>query len=67
MVDEIIPEPLGGAHRNHEEQMRLFQRSLQKQLHELTALSSQELRKQRYEKFRAMGQYTFAAEQLLNY
>ncbi|WP_048600609.1 acetyl-CoA carboxylase carboxyltransferase subunit alpha [Rubeoparvulum massiliense] len=67
VVDAIIPEPLGGAHRNHEALMESFRQSLEQNLQQLVGLSKKELRKQRYNKYRAMGQYTFAAEQLLNY
>jgi acetyl-CoA carboxylase carboxyl transferase subunit alpha len=55
VVDEIIPEPFGGAHRNWEQTFRATKSVLAKHLKELLALPSDELQKHRYAKFRAMG------------
>ena len=55
IVDNVIPEPLGGAHRDHHRtaaQLKLF---LVKTLRELTQIPNTELVQQRYDKFRRMG------------
>ena len=62
VIDEIIPEVKGGAHRNMEEQAKAIQSALVKSLEELTQLSKQELVNQRYEKYRNIGQYTFVTD-----
>ena len=55
LVDEIVPEPLGGAHRDVEAAVQLVKTALAKHLDALSAMSPDELRRTRYEKFRAMG------------
>ena len=57
IIDEIIPEPAGGAHTDPEGAAKNFQAHCLKHLEELLALSTPERLKQRYEKFRAMGQF----------
>ncbi len=56
IVDEIIPEPLGGAHRNHEETASNLKQSLLKNIKKLSALSHEDLLEKRYEKFRSIGE-----------
>jgi len=56
IIDEIIPEPLGGAHRNLAETAALIKASLTDALARLDRLSPAELAAQRYAKFRAIGQ-----------
>jgi acetyl-CoA carboxylase carboxyl transferase subunit alpha len=58
IVEEIVPEPVGGAHRNHEQAAQLLKSTVTKHLRELCALSADELRRQRYEKFRAVGVFS---------
>jgi acetyl-CoA carboxylase carboxyl transferase subunit alpha len=55
LVDEVIPEPAGGAHVNHEELFRSVDAVLVRQLGELSRLSPEELLEDRYQKFRNMG------------
>jgi acetyl-CoA carboxylase carboxyl transferase subunit alpha len=55
IVDDIIKEPLGGAHRDLEKTAKNLQAQLEKYLEELTPLSKKELVDQRYNKFRIMG------------
>jgi acetyl-CoA carboxylase carboxyl transferase subunit alpha len=55
IVDEVIPEPPGGAHVDHDALMRAVDRVLESQLRELRKLSTEEILARRYEKFRAMG------------
>ena len=57
LIDEIVPEPEGGAHTDHEETARLLDPVLLRSLNELSGLSASELLEQRYEKFRRMGQF----------
>src|SRR6516164_650796 len=57
IIDEIIPEPDGGAHGDHEGAARLLGDVLERQLLALTSQSPRELLDSRYEKFRRMGQY----------
>jgi len=57
LVDEIIPEPLGGAHNDPATTAKTLQQHLLKHLVELLALPSAERLKKRYEKFRAHGHF----------
>ena len=59
VIDEIIPEVKGGAHRNMDEQAKAIEAVLQRTLTELLPLSSDDLVNQRYMKFKKIGQYTF--------
>jgi len=55
IIDEVIPEPAGGAHVNHEELFRTVDEVLSRQLGELSVLGPEELLERRYQKFRHMG------------
>ncbi len=57
IIDEIIPEPDGGAHSDHEAAAKLFAEVLDKQLLVLTHQTAKELVQARYEKFRRMCQF----------
>ncbi len=57
LVDEIVPEPEGGAHLDHEAAARLLEPVLERSLVELQRLPVPELLERRYEKFRRMGQF----------
>jgi len=57
IIDEIIPEPDGGAHSDHEGAAKLFGDVLERQLLVLTNQSRKELLDARYEKFRHMCQF----------
>ena len=57
IVDEIIPEPDGGAHGDHEAAAKLFGDVLERQLLMLTNQSRRELLDARYQKFRHMCQF----------
>ena len=56
-VDDIVPEPEGGAHRDHEAAANLLDVSLQKHLAELKKLARAELVASRYNKFRTIAQF----------
>ncbi len=55
IIDEVIKEPLGGAHRNPEQAMKDVKASMIKNLKEVSALDKDEIVKARYEKFRKIG------------
>ncbi len=57
IIDAIIPEPGGSAHRQPEEQARLIKQYVQNAFLELSNLSVEELIEQRIQKFRVMGQF----------
>jgi acetyl-CoA carboxylase carboxyl transferase subunit alpha len=58
VIDEIIPEPAGGAHSNHETASRAVQESLMRHLEELRHLKPDKLLRRRREKFLRMGQFS---------
>lgn len=55
IIDKIIEEPLGGAHRNPAEQAQILKKEVLKAWEELRGLSPQELVERRIQKFRGMG------------
>jgi acetyl-CoA carboxylase carboxyl transferase subunit alpha len=57
LIDEIIPEPEGGAHVDYEGAARFLDAALMNSLREFSRLPAQELIARRYEKFRRMGQF----------
>ena len=57
LIDEIVPEPEGGAHRDHEAAAQLLDPVLERSLAALSSLPVRELLERRYEKFRRMGQF----------
>ncbi|MEO2036232.1 MAG: acetyl-CoA carboxylase carboxyltransferase subunit alpha [Planctomycetaceae bacterium] len=57
IVEEIIPEPLGGAHRNHRHTAASLKGSILAALRTLDELSIEELLKRRYDRFRRMGAF----------
>ena len=55
LIDEIIPEPLGGAHRHLDEMANILKNALVKSLNAFKNLSSEKLVKKRYQRWMAMG------------
>ncbi|MDR0993625.1 MAG: acetyl-CoA carboxylase carboxyltransferase subunit alpha [Verrucomicrobiota bacterium] len=55
IADEIIPEPLGGAHSSPKEAAMRVHEAIRRQLDELSSFSAQQLMEQRYAKYRSMG------------
>ncbi|MFH1856106.1 MAG: acetyl-CoA carboxylase carboxyltransferase subunit alpha [Candidatus Omnitrophota bacterium] len=55
IVDEVIPEPLGGAHRDFQETAHNVKDAISRHLNEIKNLSLGELVKSRYQKFRKIG------------
>lgn len=60
IIDEEIPEPLGGAHTDYAEVTNNMKSSIVNALDELSKKSSEELRNERYDKFRKMGRFVEA-------
>jgi acetyl-CoA carboxylase carboxyl transferase subunit alpha len=57
VIDEIIPEPPGGAHANHEETAQALQQGLLRHLEELRKYKPDKLVRRRREKYLRIGQY----------
>lgn len=57
IIDAIIPEVAGGAHKNLEQQVMMMQQCLTDVLAELNALSPEQLVEERYKKFKQIGQF----------
>jgi len=55
IIDEIIPEPLGGAHKDPQKTAQNLKSSILKYLKELKSIPKDELLELRYHKFRSMG------------
>ncbi|MHB1398965.1 MAG: acetyl-CoA carboxylase carboxyltransferase subunit alpha [Trichloromonadaceae bacterium] len=55
VIDDVIPEPMGGAHNDVVVAAATVKKYLKKHLNELKKLSPEELVEQRYQKFRAMS------------
>mgnify|MGYP000232093091 FL=1 len=58
LVDEIVSEPLGGAHRDYKVTMKNVKQTLKDQLIELKATSIDELLNNRYERLTSFGQHS---------
>jgi acetyl-CoA carboxylase carboxyl transferase subunit alpha len=57
VIDEIVPEPVGGAHVNHEASARSLQEALVRTLEELRRFRPEKLVRRRREKFLSMGEF----------
>lgn len=55
LIDEILPEPRGGAHRDPAEAATIIREAIRTHLQAQSALTGDQLKAARYEKFRAMG------------
>jgi acetyl-CoA carboxylase carboxyl transferase subunit alpha len=55
IIDEVIPEPLGGCHRDPEKMSEVLKATINKHLKELLILTKEELVRLRYNKFRKIG------------
>ncbi|MEM6312586.1 MAG: acetyl-CoA carboxylase carboxyl transferase subunit alpha, partial [Planctomycetota bacterium] len=63
IIDRIIAEPLGGAHRDPHAAARGLEQYLAKTLRELKKVETPKLLDNRYAKFRALGAYEESAKQ----
>jgi len=57
VIDEIVKEPVGGAHRDPEGTARMLKEVVERHLKELEEMKQEELLTLRYEKFRRMGAF----------
>ena len=57
VVDEIVPEPEGGAHRDHEKSAAVLGKALRHNLERLLATPLEQLLETRYAKFRRLGNF----------
>jgi acetyl-CoA carboxylase carboxyl transferase subunit alpha len=58
LIDDIVPEPVGGAHSNHKEAAELLRAALVRHLEPLSKLAVKDLVAKRYEKFRKIGPFS---------
>ncbi len=64
VIDEVIPEPPGGAHHDYDAAAQALRQALKRHLEEVETLKPQERRARRRQKFLAMGIYEELAEAL---
>lgn len=57
VIDEIVPEPMGGAHRDHEAMAKSLHAVISRHLKELKAVPAEQLVENRYQKFRKMSRF----------
>ena len=57
IIDRIVPEPLGGAHKNHKEIAKTLKNVLKEELNNLVKVKPEKLMQNRIEKFGKMGVY----------
>ena len=62
VIDEVIPEPLGGAHKNLEETASALKESLVHHLNDLLQVSTDELLSARYQRYRNAGRYSILSD-----
>lgn len=55
IIDDVVPEPLGGAHLDHETIAESLKSKLLQSINELAGMDAQKLKDDRYAKFRRMG------------
>jgi acetyl-CoA carboxylase carboxyl transferase subunit alpha len=58
VVDEVIPEPLGGAHQDYDQAARFVDEALVRALDELAAMGPQQRTQHRYDRFRRLGAFS---------
>jgi acetyl-CoA carboxylase carboxyl transferase subunit alpha len=58
VVDEVVPEPEGGAHRDHDLAAANLGTALRRNLERISALPLEEMMEKRYDKFRKLGKFT---------
>ncbi|MBD3266422.1 acetyl-CoA carboxylase carboxyl transferase subunit alpha, partial [bacterium] len=63
LIDEIIPEPLGGAHRNHTVMGERVKAAILRHLSDYNEMEENELIQNRYDRFRDMGVFYEAKSQ----
>ena len=58
LIDEVIPEPMGGAHQNHAAALASVKEAIARNLGELVKIPVERLLKERYQKFRRIGEFS---------
>ncbi|WP_438495965.1 acetyl-CoA carboxylase carboxyltransferase subunit alpha [Paenibacillus sp. IHBB 3054] len=66
VIEEIVPEPRGGAHRDYESTAAALKDVIWRHLQELSSLDFAELKEDRYRKFRKIGEYSEAQQEAVN-
>ncbi|MEM6424384.1 MAG: acetyl-CoA carboxylase carboxyltransferase subunit alpha [Cyanobacteria bacterium P01_D01_bin.128] len=61
ILDQLLPEPIGGAHADPIKAAAILKAAIQQNLDDLLTLSSDELQRQRYQKFRQIGVFSEVA------
>ncbi len=57
IIDEVIPEPLGGAHRDVQKMAQTLKEAIKKNLKDLKTQNKDKLLELRYQKFRNIGKF----------
>lgn len=63
LVDEVIPEPLGGVHKDREKAFFAVKESILRNVAELEKLTPKKLKQRRYDKYRVMGAFEETSEE----
>jgi acetyl-CoA carboxylase carboxyl transferase subunit alpha len=58
IIDEVVPEPLGGAHRDPQQMSRNLKEAVLRNLKQLQSLNKEDLLKARYKKYRSIGSFS---------
>jgi len=58
IIDTIVEEPLGGAHEDHDAAADMLKKALKKELAIFDGMSGEEIKNNRYEKYRGIGVFT---------
>ncbi|MEK4063817.1 MULTISPECIES: acetyl-CoA carboxylase carboxyltransferase subunit alpha [Paenibacillus] len=66
VIEEIVPEPRGGAHRDYESTAAALKDVIWRHLQELSSLDFAELKEDRYRKFRKIGEFSEAQQEAVN-
>jgi acetyl-CoA carboxylase carboxyl transferase subunit alpha len=66
VVDDVLEEPLGGAHRDHHQMASRLKSYLVRTLGQLRDVPVEKLVEERYEKFRRMGRYLEADQTVVS-
>lgn len=64
VIEEIVPEPKGGAHRDYEATAAAIKDAVWRHLQELSLMDVAELKEDRYRKFRKIGEFSEGQEEL---
>lgn len=62
IIDDVVPEPLGGAHKDYDKAAKLLKDTIQKNLNELNKMDAEALKNQRYDKYRNIGFFSEGTE-----